>query len=81
MRFQIGTPSGPLEVLFPYDYIYPEQHEYMVTLARLRLFAACLVYPPLTSVVGILAVFRVWKKEIGTAYWKCPRVQERLLPF
>jgi DNA excision repair protein ERCC-2 len=31
MRFNVDS----LEVLFPYDYIYPEQYEYMVELKRL----------------------------------------------
>ena len=70
-----------LPVVFPYEYIYPEQYAYMLELKR-TLDAK--VPPTLScSYVHILHVVRCGSVPLvcrGIVFWRCPLAPERLPP-
>lgn len=68
-----------LPVVFPYDYIYPEQYAYMLELKRT--LDAKVLY--ITSYIHILHVVQCGSMPLvcrGIVFWRCPLAPGRLSP-
>ena len=77
MRLMVGD----LEVLFPYDYIYPEQYEYMCRLQSCLLKGHCLLEMPTgtgktVTLLSLITSFQYAHTECGKLVYCTRTVQE-----